>query len=183
MLASSVSTCMREIGIADALVPVLRRRVVIGGGDDRRDAPGLAAREPQALVRLRARHLVHEMAVDVDERRAVRFGADDVAVPQLVVERARCMVIGRDRALRAAIERKRLLHGSIALSGAGRSPSRDRNAATLSARSAPTGRTAVAGVARSQVNWRFASWRVAAIAVARSVARIDAPSRNAHACR
>ena len=75
--------------IADALVPVRRRRVVIGGGDDRLDAPRLAAGHPQAFVRLRARHLVDEMPIDVEQRRAVVLLADDVAVPQLVVERAR----------------------------------------------------------------------------------------------
>ena len=45
-----------------------------------------ASRKP--FVGLRARHLVDEVAVDVEQRRAVRLGANDVAVPELVVERA-----------------------------------------------------------------------------------------------
>ena len=46
-------------------------------------APRLAAGELQPFEGLRARHLVHQMAVDVEQRRAVRFFADDVAVPNL----------------------------------------------------------------------------------------------------
>ena len=48
----------------------------------------LRPRHAQALERLRARHLVDEMAVDIDEARAAR-GLDDVVVPDLVVQRAR----------------------------------------------------------------------------------------------
>ena len=75
--------------IADAGVPVLGRRVVVGRGDDRADAPRRAARELQSFVGLRTGDLVDEMAIDVQERRAVGLRADDVAVPKLVVERAR----------------------------------------------------------------------------------------------
>ena len=41
-----------------------------------------------AFEGLRAGHLVHEMTIDVEQRRAVVFGADDVLVPELVVERS-----------------------------------------------------------------------------------------------
>ena len=42
----------------------------------------------QALEGLRAGHLVHQVAVDVEHRGAVVLGVDDVFVPELVVERA-----------------------------------------------------------------------------------------------
>jgi hypothetical protein len=71
----------------DALVPVGGRCVVVGGGDHRVDAPGFASGDAQAFVGLRAGHLMDEVAVDVEQRRAVLFGMDDVAVPQFVVER------------------------------------------------------------------------------------------------
>ena len=144
----------------------LRRRVVIGGGDDRRGAPGLAAGEAQALVRLRARHLVHEVAIDVEQRRAVRLGADDVAVPQLVVERAR---LHRRRPRRGWLRRRQVekrdyCTAAIALSGAETVPRAHRNAATCGGEvGRRRARTLAAGVARSHVNWRFASWRVAAM--------------------
>ena len=53
------------------------------------DAPGLAVRDFESLERLRARHLMDQVAVDVDERGAVRFLADEVRVPELFVEGAR----------------------------------------------------------------------------------------------
>ena len=44
---------------------------MVSGGDNGIDAPGLAAGEFQALEGLRAGDLVDQVAVDVDERRAV----------------------------------------------------------------------------------------------------------------
>ncbi len=75
--------------VANAVIPIAGRRVVIGRCDNRADAPGFAARELQSLEGLRARDLVHQVAIDVEQRRAVGFGADDVAVPQFVVKRTR----------------------------------------------------------------------------------------------
>ncbi len=49
----------------------------------------LAAGEAQSLERLRARHLVDEMAVDVDEAGAVRLLVDQMIFPDFIVERAR----------------------------------------------------------------------------------------------
>ena len=43
-----------------------------------------AAREPQPLERLRRGDLVHEVQVDVEQRRLTRLVADDVPVPDLV---------------------------------------------------------------------------------------------------
>jgi hypothetical protein len=94
-------------GVADTFVPVRRRRVVIGGGDNRLDAPRLASGEAQALVRLRARHLVDQVTVDVEKDRATVFLADDVAVPKLVVERA--------REHEAAFEKRRMRRHSSAV--------------------------------------------------------------------
>src|SRR6202011_95678 len=48
----------------------------------------LAARQTQSIEGLRARHLVHEVAVDVEQASAVRLLIDDVVVPDLVVEGA-----------------------------------------------------------------------------------------------
>src|SRR6266480_2829512 len=69
-----------------ALIPPGRRRVVVGGGDHRVHAPGLAPRDLQPFVGLRAGDLMHEVPVDVQERRAVFFLMHDVAVPKLVVK-------------------------------------------------------------------------------------------------
>ena len=43
----------------------------------------------EALEGLRRRHLVHKVAVDVDQGLAVRFPCDDVVIPDLVVKCAR----------------------------------------------------------------------------------------------
>jgi hypothetical protein len=48
--------------------------------------PDLAAGHAQALEGLRARHLVDEMAVDVEQARPVLLGLDEVVVPDLVVQ-------------------------------------------------------------------------------------------------
>ncbi len=45
----------------------------------------LAPRQPQPLERLGARHLVHELAVHVQQRRPVRLFADHVPRPNLVI--------------------------------------------------------------------------------------------------
>src|SRR3954447_11301598 len=49
----------------------------------------LAASEAQSLECLRARYLVHEMAIDVDETGAVRLLVHQMVVPDLVVKRTR----------------------------------------------------------------------------------------------
>ena len=67
-------------------------RVMVGGGDHAVDAPEFAPRHFQALKGLRTGNFVHQMAVDVEQHRAVFFFADDVAVPEFVVEGLRCGV-------------------------------------------------------------------------------------------
>ena len=49
----------------------------------------LEVTSPQAFEGLRARHLEDEMAVDVEQHGAVLLLLDDMAVPDLVVQRAR----------------------------------------------------------------------------------------------
>ena len=63
-------------------------RVVIRHRDHAGLAPRLATGQLQPLKRLRAGHFMHQMAVDVEQRRAVVLGANDVCVEELVVERA-----------------------------------------------------------------------------------------------
>src|SRR5262245_58403684 len=76
--------------VGDAVLPVPGRRVVIGGRDDRVRAPNVAAGELQAVEGLRARDFVHEMPVDVEERRTVVLDVHRVARPELGVEGLRC---------------------------------------------------------------------------------------------
>ena len=86
---ASVATCTADSGF---LMPC--ERSVVGTlwsttASVRCGERTLRPRGAQALERLRARHLVDEVAVDVDERRAVGILRDDVVVPDLVVERLR----------------------------------------------------------------------------------------------
>ncbi len=77
------------VGVLDALGAIGRRNVVV---DHRQGALGrvdLASGHAQPLEGLGARHLVDQVPIDVEQRRAVRLGLDDVVVPDLVVERAR----------------------------------------------------------------------------------------------
>ena len=76
-------------GILYTPFPVLGRRIVVGGGDDGIDTPRLAPRELQSFESLRAGHFMHEVAVDIEQRRSILFLVDHVAVPELVVERSR----------------------------------------------------------------------------------------------
>ncbi len=77
------------LGIGDAAAAVGRLDVVVDDGERLLRRAHLAPRHAQPLEGLRARHLVHEMAVDIEERRAFGPGLDDVVVPDLVVKRAR----------------------------------------------------------------------------------------------
>jgi len=76
-------------------------RSVVGHCDRRRErflrrtnAPALN-RNPR---RPAARHLMHQMAVDVDQARAIGFGMDEMIVPDFIIEGARL----RHRAIPAA---------------------------------------------------------------------------------
>jgi hypothetical protein len=65
---------------------IRRRHVVIDHGKRFFGRAHLAAGRAQSLERLRARHLVHEMAIDVEQAGSVRGFVDQMVVPDLVVE-------------------------------------------------------------------------------------------------
>ncbi|MNC89884.1 hypothetical protein D3C83_58900 [compost metagenome] len=67
---------------------------MVRGGDDRIHAPRLATSELQSLVRLWAGNFVHQVAIDVEQHRAVLLLVRDVAVPQFVVKRALSLLAG-----------------------------------------------------------------------------------------
>ena len=64
--------------------PRQRRDVVVHRGHGQVGPAHGAARKPQALERLRRGDLVHEVQVDVEQRRLARLVADDVPLPHLV---------------------------------------------------------------------------------------------------
>ena len=61
---------------------------MVGDRDGQVRPAQLAAGHAQTLERLRAGHLVHQVAVDVEDAGAVRELLHDVAVPDLVEQRA-----------------------------------------------------------------------------------------------
>ena len=79
---------LAALGIGDAVAAVGRLDVVVDDGERLLRRAHSAAGQPQALEGLRARHLVDEVAVDVDEARAARR-LDDMVVPDLVIQRTR----------------------------------------------------------------------------------------------
>ena len=68
--------------------PVHRRDVVVHRRDRQLGPPNSAAVQAERLERLRARHLVHEMQVDVEQRRRAVLLGDEVRVPDLAKQRA-----------------------------------------------------------------------------------------------
>src|SRR5262249_52231705 len=68
---------------------VAGRHVVVDDAESLVRRAHLAAAQAQTLERLRARDLVHEVAVDIDEAGAVRLLVDQMVVPDLVVKGAR----------------------------------------------------------------------------------------------
>ena len=72
------------LGIGDAAAAVGGLNVVVDHGEGLFRRAHLAAAHAQPLERLRARDLVDEVAVDVDEARAA-LRLDDVVVPDLIV--------------------------------------------------------------------------------------------------
>ena len=71
--------------VFDATLPMIGRRVVIGRGDDRRHPPGLASSQLQPLVGLRTGDFVHQMAINIDQRRPVGLFMHDMTLPELLV--------------------------------------------------------------------------------------------------
>ena len=73
-------------GVRDAVAAVGRLDVVVDDRERLARRPDLAAGHPQAFEGLRARHLMDEMTVDIEQAGAVGLPVDDVVVPDLVVE-------------------------------------------------------------------------------------------------
>jgi hypothetical protein len=71
------------------LAAVGGRHVVIDDGERLVRRMHLAAGGAQTLEGLRARHLVHQMTVDIEETSAVRLFVYQMVVPDFVVERTR----------------------------------------------------------------------------------------------
>ena len=82
--------------VLDALLAVWRgRHVVVDDSQRLFRMPNLSAGHAQALEGLRAGHFVDEVAVDIEQARAIVLAVDDVVVEDLVIECARC-AHGRD---------------------------------------------------------------------------------------
>ena len=82
-------------GIGNAVVAQFPPRcgcVVVGSGHNGADAPDFSTRLAQTFKSLRAGDFMYEMAIYVQNGRAVFFGMDDVFVPEFVVECASHMV-------------------------------------------------------------------------------------------
>ncbi len=60
---------------------------MVRGGDIGVDAPWLAASQTQPFEGLRRGHFVEDMAVDIDQRRAIVAALDLMHFPELVVQR------------------------------------------------------------------------------------------------
>ena len=80
---------LAALGIGDAAAAVGGLDVVVDDGERLFRRAHLAPGHAQALERLRARHFMDEMAVDVDEDSKSALGLDDMVVPDLVVQRTR----------------------------------------------------------------------------------------------
>ena len=83
-----VGDLRRAFRIGIGQMAVGRRHVVIDDEQRLVRRVHLAAGQPQAFERLRARHFVDDMAVDIDQAGAVRLLLDQMIVPDFVVERA-----------------------------------------------------------------------------------------------
>ena len=78
----------QRVGDADTLGR-RRRHVVIDRGDHRFGTPGLTTGEAQTFKGLWARDLVDEMAINIQQRLAIRRLLDEVALPELFEQRLR----------------------------------------------------------------------------------------------
>src|SRR5262249_7575076 len=88
-----------RLGLVDAGLAVAGRDVVVGDRNRRIGTAHLAPGQLQSLERLRRRHFMAEVKVDVEKISALPGGGDDMAVPDLVEQRARLRHWGYSRAL------------------------------------------------------------------------------------
>ena len=72
--------------VFDALFPMIGRRIVVSRRNNGGNPPRLAASQLEAFKSLRAGHFVNEVAVNIEERRAICFLMDNVVLPKLVVK-------------------------------------------------------------------------------------------------
>jgi hypothetical protein len=79
----------RAFRIRVGQVAIGGRYIVVDHAESLLRRAHLAASEAQSLECLRARYLVHEMAIDVDETGPVRLLVHQMVVPDLVVKRTR----------------------------------------------------------------------------------------------
>ena len=113
-------------GLGDALGAIGGRHIVVDDGQRLFRMAHLAAGHAQAFESLRARHLMDEMAVDIEEAGAVLGLVDQMIVPDLVVKRARLHPLPRMSMCCGALfrppragERKRFRRIGIVLRGHG----------------------------------------------------------------
>ncbi len=78
----------RRLGVVDAFGAVGGGHVVVDHGKRLLRCPHLAPGHAQALEGLRARHLMHQVTVDIEQAGAVRRLVHQMGVPDLVVEGA-----------------------------------------------------------------------------------------------
>ena len=87
-LLRSASTCVARHGVGDRLVDVLRRDVVVLGGEREVGTTHRATGRAQAVEGLGAGHLVGEVQVDVEQVGLALGSAHHVRVPDLLRQRA-----------------------------------------------------------------------------------------------
>ena len=69
----------------EAALPVAGRRVVVGSRHHRIHTPHRTTGQFQAFIGLRTGDFMHQMAVDINQRRPVRLFANEMTLPKLVV--------------------------------------------------------------------------------------------------
>ena len=95
----SVSIWVRETGSAIGRSMSVGRDVVVLGGEREVGPAHRAAGQPQAVERLRAGDLVHQVQVDVEQVGLAVGAAHDVRVPDLLGERPAPSVVSLTRLL------------------------------------------------------------------------------------
>src|SRR5690606_18727434 len=72
--------------VLDTLIPSCGRYVMVGHRQVGVDAPRFTTRQSQALECLRAGHLMHQVAIDINKTGAIGILINDVGSPQFVVK-------------------------------------------------------------------------------------------------
>jgi hypothetical protein len=85
--------------VGDRQSPVGRWNIVVGRGHRAFRPPDWPTGEPQTFECLGARHLMHEVQIDVQDRLLSGFGVDDMRIPDLLKQRSRLRFHRRRRFL------------------------------------------------------------------------------------